>query len=234
MPRQFMRETNRLKAPLKPIRTSFMIQMRQELGSYTLGTAAERSASPAISTHANTRGIYHWQEHILATLMALRARVTEPALLIVDTLRADPGRWFATFPTRDQRRGIAGEHLDRQAFRFTVFFCEHFQAQFRGGAEIILVEKRESWTEHFVQPHPHLFLTHLPIRKHACARRIALLADLKGTQVSTTLQPDLSEELIKIGEGRTRADFEMHPVHGQTASFPHHMQFLGFAPRFVL
>src|SRR5579863_148228 len=33
MPRQFMRENNRLKAPLKPIRTSFMIQMRQ--GSYT-------------------------------------------------------------------------------------------------------------------------------------------------------------------------------------------------------
>ena len=32
---QFMREANRLKAPLKPTWASFMIQTRQELGSYT-------------------------------------------------------------------------------------------------------------------------------------------------------------------------------------------------------
>ena len=32
---QFMREINRLKAPLKPIRTSYLVEIRHELGSYT-------------------------------------------------------------------------------------------------------------------------------------------------------------------------------------------------------
>lgn len=123
--------------------------------------------SPTVSTHADARGVHDGQEHLLATRMILRTCVTEPALLIRDTLNADPGCWFATSPTRDRRRGIAGEHLDGWAFRFPVFFGEHFQAHFRGGAKVILVEKGESWTEHVVQPHPHVFLAHLPLRNHA-------------------------------------------------------------------
>lgn len=45
-----------------------------------------------------------------------------------------------------------------------------------------------------------------------------------------TLQPGLPEELIEIGEGHASTDFQMHPVHGKTASFHHQMEFLGFAP----
>ena len=35
MSRQVMRETNWLKAPLKPLRTSYLEEIRHELGSYT-------------------------------------------------------------------------------------------------------------------------------------------------------------------------------------------------------
>src|SRR6266487_3021907 len=73
--------------------------------------AGALGASPRIPTHADARGIDHGQQHVFATLMGLRARFAEPALLVVDTLRADRSGRFATHSAGDQRGSIPAEHF---------------------------------------------------------------------------------------------------------------------------
>ena len=108
------------------------------------------SASSRICTHADARGIHHWQEHVFAAFVGRGAVFAEPALVVVGTHAADFGGGFAADAAGDWGWDIPGEDLDGFAFGFTFFFGYYSQAQFGGGAEIILVEELEAWAEYFV------------------------------------------------------------------------------------
>src|SRR6266487_6343711 len=110
-----------------------------------------RAASARVPAHPHARGIDHREEHVFVAPMLPRALIAEPSFTRPGTLGADAAGVLPARIAWDKRRLIPGQNPNGFTPRCTLSFRQEPQRQLRRGAEIVLIEKLDSGSEHVVE-----------------------------------------------------------------------------------
>ena len=174
----------------------------------TLSLVSSLRPLPCIATHTHPWGIDHGQAQLIPTRVLGRTGVAQPALVLVDTLRADLRRLLPAHHAWEHWRVVSRQHLHGLALPGPEALCQHPQLELCGGAKVVLVGARHARRQRFLQGD-----VHAPGPKFSGgARHVVFAIDAKLAHMAAAFEPDVAEKGIESIQPGIGPHFEVQPV----------------------